>query len=319
MEYQNVGGLNCIIFIVEEVMSTIDIAMATYNGEQFISDQINSIIEQTHQDWVLYISDDGSTDQTIDIINNFASKDSRIKLINTDRQGGVIPNFNKALEYTNAEFVSLSDQDDIWPVDRLEILINEVSKNNETKQPQLIFTDLTLVDEDGVVISESFYRGSGINPLENLEGYNLLWKCTIYGCTTIMNRALLDITLPIPLNAHMHDQWLSMKAYQNKGLKYLNSSSIYYRQHEDNVVGGTNRSFLDRLLNAKRSASNLFTKAKNTKSYLKQHDGLYFQDRSFRTRKDFFGFALAEIFPNIFKTKKKVQTLVFLTGFLLSK
>lgn len=300
-------------------MSTVDIAMATYNGEKYISEQIDSIINQSYQDWKLYISDDGSTDDTIKIVKTFVSMDERIILINTKRQGGVIPNFNKALEHTSAEFVALSDQDDIWPVDRLEILINEISKNNKINQPQLIFTDLTLVDEDGIVISESFYRGSGINPLENLEGYNLLWKCTIYGCTTIMNRALLDISLPIPLDAHMHDQWLSMRAYQNKGLNYLDSSSICYRQHEDNVVGGTNRSFLDRLLNAKRSANNLFIKAKNTKSYLKNYDGLYFADRSFKTRKDLFRFALSEIFPNIFKTKKKVQTLVFLTGFLLSK
>lgn len=300
-------------------MNTVDIAMATYNGEKYISEQIDSIINQSYQDWRLYISDDGSTDDTVKIVKTFVSKDDRIILINTERQGGVIPNFNKALEHTSAGFIALSDQDDIWPVNRLEILVNEISKNNEVNQPQLIFTDLTLVDEDGVVISESFYRGSGINPLENLEGYNLLWKCTIYGCTTIMNRALLDITLPIPLNAHMHDQWLSMIAHQSNGLKYLDYANIFYRQHEDNVVGGKNRSFLDRLLNAKQSASNLFTKAENTKSYLKQHDGLYFQDRPFKTCKDFFKFTLVEIIPNIFKTKKKVQTLVFLTGFLLSK
>lgn len=300
-------------------MSTVDIAMATYNGEKYISEQIDSIINQSYQDWRLYISDDGSTDNTVKIIKTFVSRDDRIILINTERQGGVIPNFNKALEHTSAGFIALADQDDIWPVDRLEILVNEISKNNETNQPQLIFTDLTLVDEDGKTIAESFYRENGINPLENLEGYNLLWKCTIYGCTTIMNRALLDISLPIPLNAHMHDQWLSMRAYQNKGLKYLTSSSICYRQHDNNVVGGINRDFLDRLVNSKHSVKNLICAAQKTKSYLRENDGFYFPYRSFETRKDFFEFALSEIFPNIFKTRKKVQALVFLTGFLLSK
>lgn len=318
MEYQNVGGLNCIIFIVEEVMSTIDIAMATYNGEQFISDQINSIIEQTHQDWVLYISDDGSTDQTIDIINNFSSKDSRIKLINTDRQGGVISNFNKALESTNADFVVLSDQDDLWPQGRLEVLLAAISKDSNVNQPKLIFTDLTLINEAGETIAKSFYKENSLNPLENSRGYNLLWKSTVYGCTTIMNRALLDVALPIPVEVHMHDQWLAMKAHQNRGLEFIDVSTIMYRQHNNNVVGGINKGILNRIKDSKHSINNIYNSIRKTKSYLRRYEGLYFHDRTFISNKDFFKFALLEILPNSFKSDKKLNSLIIFILFLIS-
>ena len=300
-------------------MNTIDIAMATYNGELFISEQINSIIKQTHQDWVLYISDDGSTDKTVNIINKFVLEDSRIKLINVDRQGGVISNFNKALKSTSAEFIVLSDQDDLWPEDRLEVLLSAISKDNNVNQPKLVFTDLTLIDGAGKIIAKSLYKENSLNPLENLRGHNLLWKCTVYGCTTIMNRALLDIALPIPINAHMHDQWLAMKAHQNKGLAFLDVSTIMYRQHTNNVVGGINKGTLSRIKDSKRSIDNLSNNVKKTKNYLKDYKGLYFDNRAFLSYKDFLKFARLEIAPELFKSRKKIQSLVFLIGFIFYK
>lgn len=297
-------------------MSTVDIAMATYNGEKYISEQIDSIINQSYQDWRLYISDDGSTDNTVKIVKTFVSKDERIILINTERQGGVIPNFNKALEHTRAGFIALSDQDDIWPVNRLEILVNEISKNNETNQPQLIFTDLTLVDEDGNTIAESFYSENSIDPLENLEGYNLLWRSTVYGCTTIMNRSLIDIVLPIPLDAQMHDQWLAMKAHQSNGLRFFNSSTILYRQHSSNVIGGTNKGTLNRIKDFKSNLNNLGKNIERIKSYLKKNKGLYFPNRCFNDYKDNIRFAIFEIFPYFIKGNKKIKTLVIFFLFI---
>lgn len=299
-------------------MSTIDVAMATYNGEQFISDQINSIIEQTHQDWVLYISDDGSTDNTVSIIKDFALEDSRIKLINIDRQGGVISNFNKALESTSAEFIVLSDQDDLWPQDRLDILLAAISKDNSIKQPKLVFTDLTLINEAGETIAKSFYKENKLNPLENLRGYNLLWKSTVYGCTTIMNRALLDVALPIPVEVHMHDQWLAMKAHQNRGLEFIDVSTIMYRQHNNNVVGGINKGILNRIKDSKHSMNNICNSIRKTKSYLRRYEGLYFHDRTFISNKDFFKFAVLEILPSVLKSDKKLKSLTILTLFLMS-
>lgn len=80
--------------------------------------------------------------------------------------------------------------------------------------PAMMFTDLKLVDENNCLIAESFYRTNNINPQDNLKNNNLLWRSTVYGCTCIMNKKLVDIALPIPTYAHMHDQWLALLAKQ---------------------------------------------------------------------------------------------------------
>lgn len=298
-------------------MSTIDIAMATYNGEKYISEQIDSIVSQSYQDWVLYISDDGSTDKTAEIVNDFVLQDSRIKLVNKDRQGGVVSNFNKALEHTTSEFIVLSDQDDLWPKDRLKVLLEAILKDNSS-QPRLIFTDLTLVDEEGAIIADSFYKENSIKPLENIRRYNLLWKSTVYGCTTIFNRALLNIALPIPTGAHMHDQWLAMKAQQNEGLAFLDVPTVMYRQHSNNVVGGINKGILRKIKDSRRSINNILYGVKKTKDYLKDQEGLYFNNRTFTSHNDFFRFAAFEIFPKVINGDKKIQTLIIFIFFLIS-
>lgn len=300
-------------------MSTVDIAMATYNGENFISEQIDSIINQSYQDWKLYISDDGSSDNTVEIIKTFVSKDKRIELVNTERQGGVISNFNKSLKYTTADFIMLSDQDDIWPSDRLKLLLNTIQQENNIDEPKLVFSDLTLVNEVGGEIAKSFYKANNLDPLNNLQGYNLLWNSTVYGCTTIMNRALLNLVLPVPNDAHMHDQWLAMKAHQYNGLIFLDTPTVMYRQHSSNVVGGINKGMLNKIKDSKNSIKAILLSVKKTKNYMKNHKGLYFSDRSFDSSSDFLKFAKHEILPYVLMQNRKVKSLVFFIGFVLYK
>ncbi|MBE4896318.1 glycosyltransferase, partial [Enterobacter cloacae complex sp. P16RS2] len=99
-------------------MKQVDIALATFNGEKYIREQIESIQKQTYSNWRLLISDDCSTDSTIAIIKELMQNDRRINIVNESRQGGVIKNFNKALMHTTAEYILLCDQDDIWPSER---------------------------------------------------------------------------------------------------------------------------------------------------------------------------------------------------------
>ncbi|WP_310592987.1 glycosyltransferase, partial [Escherichia coli] len=157
-------------------------ALATYNGANFIRQQIESIQKQTYRNWRLIISDDNSSDDTVDIIKDMMSNDSRIYLVGNKRQGGVIQNFNYALSQTTSEIVLLCDQDDIWPEERLEILIDKfkaLQRNDFV--PAMMFTDLKLVDENNCLIAESFYRTNNINPQDNLKNNNLLWRSTVYG------------------------------------------------------------------------------------------------------------------------------------------
>lgn len=302
-------------------MKTVDIAMATYNGENFLEEQILSIQKQSYQNWNLYISDDGSNDNTVNLIKELASVDSRIKLINTERQGGVIANFNCALEHTVSEYIALCDQDDIWPENRLELLVAELKKYEEmgNKKEILIFTDLKLIDQDGEKIADSFYETNHLNPQDNLKDYNLLWVSTVYGCTTIMNRKLLDIALPIPNAAQMHDQWLALMAHKNSGLYYFDFKTICYRQHDNNVVGGAVNTPITRLLNFKRNFIRVMKHVKNIKEILRCYGGLYYKDRSFNNYYDFLSFAFKEIFPKIFFGRKKMLSMFIFLGMLTIK
>ncbi|WP_151829920.1 glycosyltransferase family 2 protein [Acinetobacter ursingii] len=290
-------------------MKQVDIAMATYNGERYIEEQIRSIQQQTYTNWILYISDDGSSDRTVSLIRKMMENDTRIKLINTNRQGGVIQNFNEALSRTTANYILLCDQDDIWPKERLAVLVLKL-ESIEYKDPSqaiLIFTDLELIDDRGNRLENSFYESNGLSPMENMINHSLLWQSTVYGCTTIMNRNLLNISLPIPEYALMHDQWLALNAAQNDSLYYHDIKSIQYRQHSGNVVGGTNHGFLGKFHNFKKNLKSIKKSVAKSKLILKNHPNLYIDRNSLNHSSLFRSFAIREILPKIFKGSKKIQ------------
>ena len=148
-------------------MKQVDIALATFNGEKYIREQIESIQKQTYSNWRLLISDDCSTDSTIAIIKELMQNDRRINIVNESRQGGVIKNFNKALMHTTAEYVLLCDQDDIWPSERLSKLVSDISRieGDKVNSEIMIFTDLCLIDEKNNTIAEGFYKFNNITQM----------------------------------------------------------------------------------------------------------------------------------------------------------
>ncbi|RQW28145.1 glycosyltransferase family 2 protein [Rhodobacteraceae bacterium CH30] len=267
-------------------MNYVDIAMATYNGEKFIKFQIESIQTQTYKNWNLIISDDGSTDNTVHIIKQYAKSDHRIKLANTLRQGGVVNNFNTALSNTTAKYVLFCDQDDVWPSNRLQLLVDEIHKIEKSPNiPCLIFTDLEVVDEKLNTLAKSFYSSQKINPLNNTIPENLLWNCTVYGCTTIFNRALIEISTPIPEQVTMHDNWLALNAATMGTIHYLPEKTILYRQHSHNVVGGKRKNLAIKILHAKKTISNICESTRKYKFMQNQikktvHSSLHFHNFS---------------------------------------
>lgn len=299
-------------------MKKVDIAMATYNGEQFIEEQIKSIQAQTYENWELYISDDGSKDNTINLIKKMMQDDPRIKLINTQRQGGVINNFNTALMATTAEYILLCDQDDIWIEDRLDKLvrkIQEVGVNQDV--PKMVFTDLELVNEKGETTATSFYVVNKLNACENLEKNSLIWHSTVYGCTTIVNRQLLEKSLPIPEYAQMHDQWLALNAKQSNNLYYYDYQSLKYRQHANNVVGGSHKGLKGKLGGFWKSLKNIKISVLKIKLLLSARSDLYSSNVIFTSYFDFVAFAFKEILPKVFQGDKKIQKFLIFINFLV--
>ena len=199
--------------------------MATYNGEKYIKEQIDSILKNMSDSDELIISDDGSKDSTLEIISEY--NDKRIKVIEGPHKG-VKQNFANAIENANGQYIFLSDQDDIWMKNKIELILKEF-ENNEAS---VVIHDAEVIDENLKVTIPSFfeYRNSGKGILKNI------YKNTYIGCCMAFKSEIKEFILPIPNNIEMHDQWIGILGEsKGKGSIFLNEKLIQYRRHSNNV------------------------------------------------------------------------------------
>ena len=218
----------------------IAIIMATYNGERFLAEQIESIINQSEKDWKLYIRDDGSQDKTIEIIQEYSQKDSRIINIE-DKETHLGPgkSFFKALEQIDAELYMFSDQDDFWLPDKIEVSLNAYNSIKESKtRPIIVHTDISVTDENLNIIRKSRWDDVNLDP-NKLKSYNYLAQyCYTQGCTLLFNNSAKKLAIPIADYASMHDWWISTRCIKAGGIiESVYTPTMLYRQHSNNVVG----------------------------------------------------------------------------------
>ncbi|MGU3415453.1 glycosyltransferase family 2 protein [Enterobacteriaceae bacterium C34A] len=239
---------------------SVDIVLATHNGAKFIAAQIDSILSQSHQTFNLIISDDGSSDETIDIVNLYTQKDSRVSVHFCQGGKGVIENFNNGIRFSRAQYILFSDQDDVWEKNKVELLLNEITSLeviDGKKVPCLGFSNLKVVNEELGVISNDFYKFSKLNPENNTKLNYLTWRSSVYGCTTIMNSELLQLAGAVPDKIAMHDHWYAFQAALHGKVFYLPIALINYRQHSANVVGAHQRSLSARLKRTKKTIAGI--------------------------------------------------------------
>ena len=232
---------------LKDELICVDIILATYNGEKYLGEFLDSLIHQSHQDWLLFISDDGSADATVSIINNYCARDARIILVNSERQGGVVQNFAKCLTYSFSPYIMFADQDDVWLPKKIELLLNKIiciESSFTNHQPILVFSDLTLVNHNLDIISESFYKHNHLNPLNNIQYKFLYWRSTVFGCSVIFNKSLNEIVGEIDERVMMHDHIFAFAASLFGTVAYLDKPTVLYRQHSTNLIGGVNRNIL---------------------------------------------------------------------------
>lgn len=218
-------------------METIDILMATYNGENYVENQIRSIMNQTYKNWILYISDDGSNDATKDIINRYSLLDQRIKVVPFKKCGGPKENFLYLLTFSKNKFVMFADQDDEWLPTKIENAYNIIKKFSTSNNPILVYSDLIVTDKELNTIDNSYFHYQSIKPNTNFK--NLLTQNCITGCTMMFNDVLRKLTLKIKNvdNIIMHDWWMALIASAFGQIIISEKSLIKYRQHDFNSVG----------------------------------------------------------------------------------
>lgn len=210
------------------------ILMSTYNGEKYISDQINSIINQTYQSWHLFIRDDGSTDNTRKIITKFCRRDDRITLFYDRVNLRPARSFLTLITKIDADFYFFSDQDDYWLKDKMQIMLDKIIKRDNT-QPQLVYCNLKCVDEN---LKPKKYGFD--NLIGKISGINRFIGNDMPGCVMLFNKATRDLTKKYTVdftNIVMHDWWIAIIAQTFGNITFINKRLIYYRQHGNNTLG----------------------------------------------------------------------------------
>ena len=216
----------------------IDILLATYNGEKYIKEQIDSILNQTYKNIKLIISDDCSTDNTTEILKEYEEKDNRIELYIQQKNLGVVKNIEFLLRKVNSPYYMLSDQDDYWIPEKAEKSIEVLKEKNA----DLVFGDLEVVDENLQTIYPSFndymFLTRKIKKYINSYKINYLYNC-VTGCTILARKETIDWILPLPTTSEflIHDYWIGLMTALNGKLAYMSEKYIQYRQHDNNQVG----------------------------------------------------------------------------------
>jgi len=226
----------------------VSIAMTTYNGEQFLREQLDSILAQTYSNFEIIICDDQSMDRTYQILQEFALLDSRIKLFKNDTNLGLVKNFEKALYLCSGQYIALADQDDIWEPEKIETLITNIGHYS------LIHSDACLIDSLNEVFAYSYSKYSKKDTNKNFIEY--LLSNNVTGCTSLFKRELLQQCLPIPEKVLLHDWWIALNAMKLNGIIYIDKSLTRYRQHHTNQIGASNptkiASFTQRLIDLEK-------------------------------------------------------------------
>lgn len=223
-------------------MDKIDILLATYNGQEFLREQIDSILNQSYQDFNLIISDDSSEDETYKILKEYEKKDSRIRLFRQEKNLGLIQNFEFLLKQVTSDYFMFSDQDDIWKENKIEKSINKLKQ----EKAALVYTDLEIVDKNLEIIYPSYWKYKNI--YKKIKKYNnfeaLYLNNFVTGCTILAKSNYIKDIVPLPKTSKfmLHDYWTALVIASKDKIAYLDEPTIKYRQHKNNRVGSSKRS-----------------------------------------------------------------------------
>lgn len=211
----------------------ISVCIAMHNGGDYIIEELNSILQQLSDSDEVVISDDGSTDGSIQRVENL--KDKRIKIYHYKcKEAVTMPrlfvtrNFENALKHAKGDTIFMADQDDLWMPDKVLVCIEQL------RHYDLVLSELSICDSKGKTTGEKWFNGKfrQNNPLK-------IFGMTYQGCSMAFNRKVLDAALPFPPKLLSHDHWIGYIAEMVGKVKYIDESLMYYRIHDHNVSGNS--------------------------------------------------------------------------------
>lgn len=220
--------------MTQSSLPTVSIVMATYNGERFLREQLDSIIAQTYSIYELIIQDDCSNDSTKSIIEEYASKYSFIHAYHNETNLGFKKNFETACAHATGEYIAFSDQDDIWLPNHIEVLVNLIGDKS------LACGNALLVDSENQDLGFTLQQEHKMTyiPSDDIKkAYKIFYGNGCYqGASMLVRRKSLKAMLPIPDGVKYHDIWITTNACLFDGMNYTNSIITRYRQHDKNVT-----------------------------------------------------------------------------------
>lgn len=206
----------------------VSVALAAYNGEKYIRQQLESVLKQLEENDEVVISDDNPDGGTYSAVKDLIESDSRIKYIHGPKKG-VIKNFENAIKNTKGDYIFLCDQDDVW----LEGKVNALKAELEGGA-LVVMHDAIITDENLNSVENSFFKFNG-----SQKGYlkNII-KNSYIGCCMAFSSKLKEKILPFPEKLPMHDQWIGLMGEKSGKVSFVDKPYIYYRRHEGAVTGG---------------------------------------------------------------------------------
>lgn len=258
-------------------MAQIEILMSTYNGEKYLPEQIDSLINQSYTDWHLTVRDDNSSDNTLKILRRYCSLyPERVSIMPSDRNVRSKQSFEILLANANANYYMFCDQDDVWERDKIMTALSAI-KDAECKYgsiPIIVCSDLKLVDENLEPMGNTLWGAAKINVNILQTPEYLSVNNYIAGCTMLFNNKAKELSLPFGKNAIMHDAWISLVTIANSGrIVILPESHILYRQHGGNVVGASEiktglKYFVNKIVGIKSVIKNNYANYKQSNEVL---------------------------------------------------
>lgn len=209
----------------------ISVCIATYNGARFLERQLKSILCQLGPDDEVVVSDDGSTDETIALLQ--AMNDARIRIVEGPHRHSPIWNFERSLSLSKGDYIFLSDQDDEWLPNKVAVCMDYL------KYYDCVVSDCQVVDGTNKILHNSFYQ---INGTRKGSLYNLLVKNGYLGCCMAFRRQVLDKALPFPMRTPMHDIWLGNVAAFRYSLCFIPDKLVLYTRHGGNASSASDAS-----------------------------------------------------------------------------